>query len=168
MSALRLLSSAARRAPSALAQQRRGYAEAADKINLSFVLPHQALYTSTDVVQVNAPAAAGDMGILANHVPSIEPLRPGVVEVIESGNASKKWFVSGGFANVHPGNKLTINVIEAAPLDSFSPEATLQAVRANLQEALKVATGNGSEEDKMEARIEADVYEALQHALGSK
>jgi F-type H+-transporting ATPase subunit delta len=32
------------------------------------------------------------MGILANHVPSIEPLRPGVVEVIESGNTSKKWF----------------------------------------------------------------------------
>jgi F-type H+-transporting ATPase subunit delta len=32
------------------------------------------------------------MGILANHVPSIEPLRPGVVEVIESGNASNKWF----------------------------------------------------------------------------
>lgn len=88
---------------------------------------------------------------------------------------------SGGFATVHPGNKLTINVIEAAPLESFSSEVSTfltrvtvfsnlpsQAVRANLQEALKVAAGNGSEEDKMEARIEADVYEALQHALGSK
>lgn len=52
----------------------------------------QAIFSSTDVVQVNISAASGDMGILANHVPSIEPLRPGVVEVIESGNASKKWF----------------------------------------------------------------------------
>lgn len=52
----------------------------------------QAIFTSTDVVQVNISAASGDMGILANHVPSIEPLRPGVVEVIESTNASKKWF----------------------------------------------------------------------------
>lgn len=43
----------------------------------------------------------------------------------------------------------------------------LQAVRSNLQEALRVAAGNGSEEDKLEARIEADVYEALQHALGA-
>jgi F-type H+-transporting ATPase subunit delta len=43
-------------------------------------------------VQVNLPAATGDMGILANHVPSIEAIRPGVVEVIESGNASKKFF----------------------------------------------------------------------------
>ena len=30
---------------------------------------------------------------------------------------------SGGFATVHPNNKLTINVIEAAPLEEFSPEA---------------------------------------------
>jgi F0F1-type ATP synthase epsilon subunit len=52
----------------------------------------QAIFTSTDVVQVNITAETGDMGILANHVPSIEPLRPGVVEVIDSSNASKKWF----------------------------------------------------------------------------
>jgi F-type H+-transporting ATPase subunit delta len=45
---------------------------------------------------------------------------------------------------------------------------SLQAVRANLQEAQKVLSGNGSEEDKAEARVEADVYESLQHALGTK
>ena len=88
--------------------------------------------------------------------------------------------VSGGFATVHPNNKLTINAVEAAPLDQFSVEVrslfvcvflfpifmcVYQAVRANLQEALKVVAGNGSEADKAEARIEADVYEALQHAL---
>ncbi|KAG1904285.1 uncharacterized protein F5891DRAFT_1275861 [Suillus fuscotomentosus] len=32
------------------------------------------------------------MDILGNHVPSIEALRPGLIEVVESGNASKKWF----------------------------------------------------------------------------
>ncbi|KAI0690520.1 epsilon subunit of F1F0-ATP synthase N-terminal domain-containing protein [Cytidiella melzeri] len=162
MSALRLVSAVGRRATRTLVDARRGYAEAvSDKIKLSLVLPHQAIFTSTDVVQVNLPAATGDMGILANHVPSIEAVRPGVVEVVESGNASKKFFVSGGFATVHPNNKLTINVIEAAALDAFSVEA----VRSNLQEALRVANGNGSEEDKLEARVEADVYEALQHAL---
>jgi F-type H+-transporting ATPase subunit delta len=45
---------------------------------------------------------------------------------------------------------------------------SLQAVRANLQEAQKVLGGNGSEEVKAEARVEADVYESLQHALGTK
>ena len=110
MSALRLLSSAVRRTPTSVPLGRRGYAEVADKIKLSLVLPHQvrvdffvfvslslnlesqAIFTSADVTQVNLAAATGDMGILANHVPSIEPLRPGVVEVIESGNSSKKWF----------------------------------------------------------------------------
>ncbi|KAI5890534.1 epsilon subunit of F1F0-ATP synthase N-terminal domain-containing protein [Schizophyllum commune H4-8] len=163
MSSLRFLSAARRLPRSAAPWGRRGYAEAAsDKIKLSLVLPHQAIFTSADVVQVNIAAATGDMGILANHVPSIEPLRPGVLEVLE-GAGSKKWFVSGGFATVHPGNKLTINAIEAAPLEDFSPEA----IKANLAEAQKVAAGNGSEEDKLEARIEADVYEALQHAVSA-
>ncbi|KAL0956320.1 hypothetical protein HGRIS_002473 [Hohenbuehelia grisea] len=160
MSSLRLVQAAVRRAPSTFSLARRGYAEASDKIKLSLVLPHQAIFSSQDVVQVNIPAATGDMGILANHVPTIEPLRPGVIEVVE-GSGSKKWFASGGFATVHPNNALTINVVEAAPLEQFS----IEAIRTNLQEALKTASGNGSEEDKTEARIEADVYEALQAAL---
>ena len=41
----------------------------------------------------------------------------------------------------------------------------IKAVRSNLQQALKVAAGNGSEAEKLEARIEADVYESIQHAL---
>jgi len=164
MSALHLVSAAARRAPRSFATGRRGYAEVSDKIKLSLALPHQSIFNSAEVVQVNLPAATGDMGILANHVPTIEPLRAGVVEVLEPGSAAKKWFVSGGFATVHPNNMLTINAVEAAPLEEFSAEA----VRANLQEAQRVAGGNGSEEDKMEARIEADVYEALQHALSAR
>lgn len=52
----------------------------------------QAMYTAQGVQQVNIPAATGDMGILANHVPTVEALKPGVVEVIESGGSSKKFF----------------------------------------------------------------------------
>ena len=32
------------------------------------------------------------MGILANHVPSIEQLKPGLVEVIEESGGSKQFF----------------------------------------------------------------------------
>ena len=92
------------------------------------------------MTQVNITTATGDMGILANHIPSIEVLQPGVVEVIESRNVSK-WFgetifpslqnllsnslfaqVSGGSTTVCPNNKLTINAVEAAPLEAFSIE----------------------------------------------
>ncbi|TKY85071.1 hypothetical protein EX895_006151 [Sporisorium graminicola] len=154
----------ATKAPTPLSQlgARRGYAEAvSDKLKLSFILPHQAIYNSTEVTQVNIASASGDMGILASHVPAVEELRPGVLEVVES-SGSKKWFVSGGFATVHPNNKLVVNAIEAYPLENFSAEA----VRSALSEAQRVASSGSSAEAKAEAEIEIEVYTALQAALG--
>lgn len=52
----------------------------------------QAIYKSQDVVQVNIPAESGEMGVLANHVPSIEQLKPGLVEVIEESGGTKSFF----------------------------------------------------------------------------
>lgn len=43
-------------------------------------------------VQVNIPAESGEMGVLANHVPSIEQLKPGLIEVIEESGGSKQFF----------------------------------------------------------------------------
>lgn len=53
----------------------------------------QAIYKSTEVVQVNLSALSGDMAVLTHHVPVIEPLKPGLLEVIEgSGGSPKRWF----------------------------------------------------------------------------
>lgn len=131
-------------------------------------------------VQVNIPAESGDMGILANHVPSIEQLRPGLMEIIEEGAAGSKQFfrtspsdmpwrytwltqspVSGGFAVVQPDSQLSVNAVEAYPMEDFSAEA----IRAQLAEANKVASGSGSEQDIAEAKIEIEVLEALQAAM---
>ncbi|PWN28887.1 putative ATP synthase delta chain precursor, mitochondrial [Jaminaea rosea] len=141
---------------------RRGYAEAvSDKLKLSFILPHAAIFDSQEVTQVNISAATGEMGILASHVPSVEELKPGLFEVIES-SGTKKWFVSGGFATMHPNNRLTVNAIEAYPIDDFSPDA----VRSALSEAQRTASGSGSPEQKAEAEIEVEVLTALQSAMG--
>ncbi|KAI9775443.1 MAG: delta subunit of the central stalk of mitochondrial F1F0 ATP synthase, atp16 [Candelina submexicana] len=154
--------------------QRRRYAEAvSDKIKLSLALPHQSIYKSTDVVQVNIPAESGEMGVLANHVPSIEQLKPGLVEIIEESGGSKQFFseiivdslfnsaVSGGFAIVQPNSQLSINAVEGFPLDEFSGEA----VRFQIAEAQKIAGGSGSEQDIAEAKIELEVLESLQAAM---
>ncbi|KAI9312815.1 F1 complex, delta/epsilon subunit of ATPase [Dichotomocladium elegans] len=133
----------------------------ADKLRLTFVLPHKTLYKATDVQQVNLAATSGDMGILANHVPTIEQLNPGVVEVIEAGDVSKKFFVSGGFAIINPDSTLNINAVEAAALEDFS----LENVQAALADAQRIANGAGSEEEKAAAKVEVEVYEAIQHAL---
>ncbi|WFD18595.1 delta subunit of the central stalk of mitochondrial F1F0 ATP synthase, atp16 [Malassezia caprae] len=141
-----------------IAGARRGYAEAvSDKLKLSFVVPHQAFYDNAEVTQVNVPAVSGDLGILSAHVPTVEQIRPGLLEVIESSGTSKKFFVSSGFATIHPNNRLTINAIEAYTVDKFSPEG--------LADAQRVASGNGSAEEKAAAEIEVEVFTALQHAL---
>lgn len=61
--------------------------------------------------------------------------------------------VSGGFATVQPGSKLSINAVEGYALEDFSAEA----VKNQIAEAQKIAGGNGSEQDIAEAKIELEV-----------
>ncbi|KAL8882358.1 MAG: hypothetical protein Q9198_000634 [Flavoplaca austrocitrina] len=191
MNTLRLLQIASRAQSSTVIRrplQRRGYADAvSDKIKLTLALPHQSIYKSTDVyvptplplfppsslstrasclsmvfsVQVNVPAESGEMGVLANHVPSIEQLKPGLVEIIEESGGSKQFFLSGGFAIVQPDSQLSINAVEGFPLEDFSSEA----VRSQITEAQKIASGGGSEQDIAEAKIELEVLESLQASI---
>ncbi len=114
------------------------------------------------------------MGILAQHVPSIEQLKPGLIEIIEESGGSKQffrtykgahklqvpgrrlislWAVSGGFAIVQPNSQLSINAVEGFPLEEFSEEA----IRSQISEAQKIAGGSGSEQDIAEAKIELEV-----------
>lgn len=75
-------------------------------------------------VQVNIPSTSGDMGVLANHVPSIEQLKAGLLEVFTEGGSKEDYFVAGGFAIVQPGSKLSINAVEAYKLEDFSKEVS--------------------------------------------
>ncbi|SCU81892.1 LAFA_0C07822g1_1 [Lachancea sp. 'fantastica'] len=139
---------------------KRTYAEAAnDFLKLQFALPHETLFAGSKVTQVNLPAQSGQVGILANHVPTVEQLSPGVVEVFEGGS-SKKFFVSGGFATVQPDSTLSVNSVEAFPLDSFSSEN----VRSLISEANKNVSSS-DEKVAAEAAIQLEVLEVLQAAL---
>lgn len=64
--------------------------------------------------------------------------------------------VSGGFAVVQPNSALSINAVEAYPLEDFSAES----VRNQLAEAQKIANGSGSEQDIAEAKIEVEASNA--------
>jgi F-type H+-transporting ATPase subunit delta len=66
--------------------------------------------------------------------------------------------VSGGFAVVQPNSQLSINAVEAFALEEFSAEAA----RAQLAESQRVASGNGSEADVAEAKIEVEVGYAVE------
>jgi F-type H+-transporting ATPase subunit delta len=54
---------------------------------------------------------------------------------------------------VQPDSVLSINAVEGFPLEDFSEEA----VRSQISEAQKVASGSGSEQDIAEAKIELEV-----------
>ncbi|KAF8939064.1 delta subunit of the central stalk of mitochondrial F1F0 ATP synthase, atp16 [Haplosporangium gracile] len=132
-------------------------------LRLTFAVPHQTIFKDVSVTQVNIAAVSGDMGILASHVPSIEQLRPGVVEVIEA-TTTKKFFVSGGFATMNPDSTLNINAVEAFPVEEFSAET----VRHNLAEAQRLSNSAATEEEKLAAKIEIEVLESLQAAILAK
>ncbi|TGJ84422.1 hypothetical protein E0Z10_g4345 [Xylaria hypoxylon] len=172
MNAFRVARAALRARPAAMRLpiqplQRRGYADAApDKARIPRYLEkctaNISIYSSQDVVQVNLPAESGEMGVLANHVPSIEQLKPGLIEVIEESGSSKQFFLSGGFATVQPNSVLSINAVEGYPLEDFSAEA----VRSQIAEAQKVANGGGSEQDIAEAKIELERLLAMSSRPG--
>lgn len=132
-------------------------ASASDALRLSLALPHQTLYSDSEVEQVNLPSVNGDLGILANHIPIVEQLRPGLLEIISKGGETEQYFVSGGIATVQPGNKLTISAIEA-----FKPtEIDAYAVKTLIADAQKRAESS-DEVVVAEANIELEVLEALQ------
>lgn len=62
------------------------------------------------------PGMEGVFGVKANHVPVISQLRPGIVE-LHSGGDVEKYFISGGWAYVHPDGVTDIQALEAVTLD---------------------------------------------------
>ncbi|KAI8869267.1 epsilon subunit of F1F0-ATP synthase N-terminal domain-containing protein, partial [Ramicandelaber brevisporus] len=136
------------------------------KLNVTFVLPHQVIFKNKPIHQINLATASGDMGILANHVPMIEQLRPGVLEIIPEANSPaaeiQKFFVSGGFAVINPNSTMNLTVPEAFPLSDFS----IESVKAAIEETNRtIGNSATSEDDKAIAKVELSVFEAIQSAL---
>lgn len=84
-----------------------GHLQVAGCVRIPTIFPDTAitrkrarLTRGSNSVQVNIPAETGDMGVLASHVPSIEQLRPGLIEVIEESAGSKQFFRTSHFPHL--------------------------------------------------------------------
>lgn len=64
--------------------------------------------------QVSAPAAEGQIGILANHTPLLAVLRPGTIKVDTTSGQAVEAQVSGGFVSVD--NNLVTLVVDEISL----------------------------------------------------
>lgn len=103
-------------------------------------------------------ASTGDLGILADHVPAVLQLKPGLIEIFQSaGDKTQKYFVSGGFAVVNPDSTLNINAVEAFTVEQLDVDAAKKAV----EETNRKLTGNLTDAQKASLKAELEVYEAV-------
>ncbi len=127
----------------------------ADKVEFELVSPAKLLYSDA-VDMVVVPGSEGDFGVLPGHSPLISLVRPGVIDVHQSGKVGDRIFVAGGFAEVTP-ERCTVLAEEAMPLaeiDRAKAEARLARARTAVGET-------ASEHDKAAAERELAVAEAL-------
>ena len=110
---------------------------AENKFNFELVTPEQVL-VSGEVQSVSIPGVEGNMTVLADHAPVATAIRPGYLEVQETGK-SERYFLSGGFVEIS--QKEVIILAETAILGSeLSPN-----IIAELIEKTEKSLENASE-----------------------
>jgi F-type H+-transporting ATPase subunit epsilon len=125
-------------------------------VQFELVTPERLL-VSQDVDMVVVPGTEGNFGVLPGHAPLISTIRPGTVDIYQSGAIIERIFVVGGIAEVTP-ERCTVLADEAmAPdsLDRAAIEAELQTAESNLpslRDHLGRATGTDRERLAAELR----------------
>ncbi|VDO77635.1 unnamed protein product [Heligmosomoides polygyrus] len=144
---------------------RRGFAAAAaqqnqeknpEELRLTFASPDTAFLNNAVVKQVNVPTLAGMVGVLANHVPTIGVLKPGVVSVTDMEGQVTKLFVSSGTMSMNIDGTCQVLAEEVARIEDIDHTAA-----RNELEAAQRAAVDGSDLAKAEAQIRAEVADAL-------
>ena len=118
-------------------------------------------YNNADVKQVDVPSYSGNFGILANHVPALAVLKPGVVTVYEQEGSAKKYFVSSGTVAINDDSSVQVLAEEAVPVEWLDASAA-RKILADAQ----ASVGKGStDQEKAESQIALEVGEALVKAV---
>ena len=108
----------------------------ADKIAFELVSPDRLLI-SEDVDMIVVPGTEGDFGVLLGHQPMISTVRPGILEVQNSGGEDRRIFVNGGFAEI-TGDRCAVMTEEAVPVEDLKRgdlEQRIKDAEQGIQEA---------------------------------
>jgi F-type H+-transporting ATPase subunit epsilon len=127
----------------------------AGTIRLEVVTPEK-IVVSEEAQIVMAPGVLGEFGVLIGHTPFLTALKNGVVRFNDSKGDEHSLFVSGGFAEVLPG-QVTI-LAESA---ERRRDIDVERARAALERAQKRLTEARAKEEIDFARAQA----ALQRAI---
>lgn len=118
-------------------------------LSLTFASPATSFYKDAKVKQVDVPSYSGSLGILANHVPILAVIKPGVVTVYEEDGNSKKFFVAAGTVTMNEDSSLLLLASEAVSVEDLD--------FAEAQKNLAAA----SSQSTPEAKIQAEVNQAI-------
>ncbi|TPP62247.1 ATP synthase subunit delta mitochondrial [Fasciola gigantica] len=133
-------------------------------LSLTFASTGRVFYENKVVRQVDVPTLTGRFGILAEHVPTIGCLKPGVVTVTEEDGSVKNYFVSSGIVTVNGDSTVQLLAEEAATLDQLDAGA----IREGLARANSDLVAAQSDAAKAEAQIAAEAYEELSRAVENR
>ncbi len=134
----------------------------ATEMQFTFSSPGLVFYNQAkNVKQVDVPSLSGSFGILANHVPTLAVLKPGIVTVTENEGAVKKFFVSSGSVAVNEDSSVQVLAEEAFPLDKLD----LKAAQEQLAEAQRGLAAAKDDREKAIAQIEIETAEAVVRAI---
>lgn len=118
-------------------------------LHLTFASPAQSFYKDAKVKQVDVPSYSGSLGILANHVPILAVMKPGVVTVYEEDGNTKKIFVAAGTVTMNEDSSLLLLASEAVAVEDL-----------DFNEAQKnLTTANSSQTP--EAKIQQELNQAI-------
>ncbi|XP_071498474.1 ATP synthase subunit delta, mitochondrial-like [Diadema antillarum] len=152
-----------------VSQSCRQYAEdaktsAPTQMSFSFGYPGKMYYANASVKQVDVPSGTGSFGILAQHVPSLAVLKPGVVTVTEDDGSLNKFFVSSGSVTINNDSSVQILAEVAVPIEDLDA----QAIKEGMTKAQQELAAASTDEARAEAQIGVEVHEALDAAVQAK
>lgn len=108
----------------------------ADLFKFELVAPERLLI-SEEVEQVIVPGAEGEFTMLAHHAPLLATLKPGLLDIFQSGGGHRRFFLRGGFAEVGPSGLtvLAATAIELADLKGDTLAESIKDAEDDLAEA---------------------------------
>ena len=139
-----------------------------DRLEFELVTPERLLFSEM-VEMVVVPGTEGNFGVLPGHAPLISTIRPGMIEIYEGQNVTRRIFVVSGVAEV-TAERCTVLADEAASpetLDRAAIEADLRIVEGNLP-SLREQVARSADTDRERLLIELHRLERDQAVLLAK
>lgn len=123
-----------------------------DGLSFTFASPAQLFYKDIKVKQVDVPSYSGSIGFLADHVPLLAVIKPGVITVFEEDGDSKRFFVAAGTVTMNEDSSLLVLTSEAVAVEDLDV--------AEAQKNLAAASSQSTPEAKIQVEVNQAIIDA--------